>query len=255
MTRVVRTLLFANVIAYLLQNVQPALTNAFAFVPYFAWTRPWTFVTYMFLHGSLMHIGFNMLGLWFFGSGVETRLGSSRFLWLYFLSGISGALLSMVLSPTAAVIGASAGVYGVMLAFARFWPDTVIMIWGIIPVPAWLLVIITTLMSVWSGFGGIGGGTAHFAHLGGFAGAWLYLKWLERARGRFRKKAVGGAPDVLKRVESYSAIDLARVHEVNRDEVGRLLDKASKEGVGALTPEERVFLSNFVPTDRVPPAT
>jgi len=59
----------------------------------------------------------------------------------------------------------------------------------------------------------------------------------------------------LKRVEAYTAIDLARVHEVNRGEVGRLLDKASKHGVSALTPEERVFLSNFVPTDVVPPPT
>ncbi|HEX7937643.1 MAG TPA: rhomboid family intramembrane serine protease [Gemmatimonadaceae bacterium] len=255
MTRVVRTLLFANVIAFFLQQTQPALTNAFAFVPYLAWERPWTFVTYMFLHGSLMHIGFNMLGLWFFGSGVETRLGSARFTWLYFLSGISGALLSMVLSPSAAVIGASAGVYGVMLAFARFWPDTIIMIWGFIPVPARILVILTTVMSIWAGFGGMGGDTAHFAHLGGFVGAWLYLKWHERKRAGFRKRAVGGTREVLKRVESYSAIDLSRVHEVNRDEVGRLLDKAAKGGVGALTPEERAFLSNFVPKDVVPPVT
>ena len=256
MTKVVQSLLIANIVAYFVQRTQPALTDALVFVPFLALARPWTFVTYMFLHGGMMHLVFNMLGLWFFGSGVETRMGSQRFMLLYFLSGISGALLSMVFSMGTAVIGASAGVFGVMLAFARFWPDTLIMVWGIIPVPARMLVIITTVMSVWSGFGGGGGNVAHFAHLGGFAGAWLYLKWWERGRGDFKKRAVSGPANVVKRVDGWRAIDLARVHQVNRDEVSRLMDKAAKEGAGSLTPEERLFLSNFVPTtDVVPPPT
>ena len=253
MTRVVQTLIIANVIAFFIQASQPAVANAFAFIPYLALVRPWTFVTYMFLHGGMMHLAFNMLGLWFFGSGVETRMGSGRFLVLYFISGITGALLSMIFSMGTAVIGASAGVFGVMLAFARFWPDAVIHVWGIIPVPARILVIIMTLMSITSGFSGAGGNTAHFAHLGGFAGAWVYLKWWERAKGIFRKRAVSGPPEALKRVEDWRAIDASRVHEVNRGEVTRLLDKAGKDGIAALTPEERLFLSNFVPAEGPPP--
>ena len=255
MTRVVQTLLFANIIAFFIQVTQPMFANALVFIPYLAWVRPWTFVTYMFLHGGMMHLAFNMLGLWFFGSGVETRMGSRRFLLLYFLSGITGALLSLVFSRSSAVIGASAGVFGVMLAFARFWPDTVIMIWGVIPVPARILVLITTVMSIWSGFGGGGGNTAHFAHLGGFAGAWLYLKWWERGRLDFRKRAVSGPPDVNTKVEGWRSIDTSHVHEVNRGEITRLLDKAGKDGISALTPEERLFLSNFVPKDVVLPPT
>ena len=255
MTRFVQTLIIANVIAFFVQSTVPGFTNAFAFIPYFVLVRPWTLVTYMFLHGGFMHLAFNMLGLWFFGSGVETRMGSARFLVLYFVSGIAGALLSMAFSMGSAVIGASAGVFGVMLAFARFCPDTLIMVWGIIPVPARLMVIIMTVISIWSGFGGVGGNTAHFAHLGGFAGAWLYLKWWERGRGTFRKRAVSGPPEVDRRVEGWRSIDASRVHEVNRPEITRLLDKASASGIGSLTPEERVFLSNFVPKDVVPPTT
>ena len=255
MTRVVQALLIANIVAYFVQVTRPELANAFVFIPFLALARPWTVVTYMFLHGGLMHLGFNMLGLWFFGSGVETRLGSRRFLLLYFLSGISGALLSMAFSMGSGVIGASAGVFGVMLAFARFWPDTMIYVWGVIPVPARMLVILTTVMSIWAGFGGGGGNVAHFAHLGGFAGAWLYLKWWERGRGEFRKRAVVEPARALKHVEDLRAIDLSRVHQVNRDEVSRLIDKAGTEGAASLTPEERLFLSNFVPRDVVPPTT
>lgn len=256
MTRIVQSLLIANVIAFVLQNTVRGFANALVFVPYLTLYRPWTLVTYMFLHGGMMHLVFNMLGLWFFGSAVETRLGERRFLILYFLSGLSGALLSMAFSMGSAVIGASAGVFGVMLAFARYWPDTPIMVWMVIPVPARILVLITTVMSIWSGFGGGGGNIAHFAHLGGYGGAWLYLRWLDRASGAFRKRAVGGSAEAAMKLSGWRGIDLARVHQVNRDEVSRLLDKAEKEGVASLTPEERVFLSNFVPAaDVVPPTT
>jgi membrane associated rhomboid family serine protease len=255
-TRTVQALIIANVIAYFLQSTQPALFSAFVFYPPLAFVRPWTFVTYMFLHGSMMHILFNMLGLYFFGSAVEGRMGQSRFLSLYFVSGITGALLSMVFSSNSPIIGASGGVFGVMLAFARYWPETVILVWGIIPVPARVMVIINTVMSIWFGFGGTGGNTAHFAHLGGFAGAWLYLKWWERGRTDFKKRAVAGPVEVVnKKIEGWRSIDATRIHEVNRGEVLRLIEKASKNGIGALTPEERLFLSNFVPTDTVPPPT
>jgi len=252
-TRVVQILLYANIAGFFLQVMQPRLTWGFEFVPMLALYRPWTIITYMFLHGGFMHLAFNMLGLWFFGSGVETRIGSRRFLFLYFISGVTGALLSVIFARQAAIIGASAGVFGVMLAFARFWPDTTIMIWGIIPVKARMLVIITTLMALWSGFGRVSDGVAHFAHLGGYVGAWLYLKWIERRLGDFRKKAVGPRPEATKKLEGWHTIDVTRIHPVNRDEVQRLINKASTGGMAALTPEEALFLSNFVPTNGSPP--
>jgi membrane associated rhomboid family serine protease len=108
---------------FIVQIQVPEVYSAFVFVPVLTLFRPWTIVSYMFLHGGMMHLLLNMLGLFFFGSRVEDRLGGGRFTVLYFLSGISGALLSLVFTPTAQIIGASAGVFGVMLAFAHFWPD------------------------------------------------------------------------------------------------------------------------------------
>ena len=194
LTRYVRALLFANIGVYFLQQTVDAVNYYLVFVPQLVLTRPWTLVTYMFLHAGTMHLVFNMIGLYFFGPRVEERLGSRSFLYLYFISGITGALLSLVMGQTAAVVGASGGVFGVMLAFAWFWPDAPIHIWGIIPIPARMLVIITTVLTLWSGFGGSRGNIAHFAHLGGYLGAFLYLKWLDRKRLDFRKKATAGSP-------------------------------------------------------------
>ncbi len=255
MTPVVRFLLIANVGAFFLQLSLPALANAFVFVPQLVLVRPWSVLTYMFLHSGLMHLGFNMLALFFFGPRVEERIQSRQFTILYFLSGLSGAFLSFVFAPGSPIIGASAGVFGVMLAFAYFWPHAPIYIWGVIPVPARMLVIITTVLALWSGIGGVRSGVAHFAHLGGYVGAYLYLRWLDRSRTAFKRQATAAPATATQRVAGWRSIDRATVHEVNRSEVDRILDKIGAHGVGSLTPQERTFLSTFVPPDdRVPPA-
>lgn len=256
MTPWVMRLLVANVIAFFLQMTVHGVTSAFAFVPALALARPWTAVTYMFMHGGFTHILFNMIALYFFGPRVEERLGSNRFITLYFLSGISGALTSSIFAPYSPIIGASGAVFGVMLAFAHFWPRAQIYIWGILPIEAWLLVIAAVALSLFSGFTGTGGAVAHFAHLGGFAGAFLYIKYLDARVGsrRFKRAATPRVAD--RSLANWKKVDTSKVHEVNRDELNRILDKISSRGLGSLTPQEKAFLSSFVPPDdRVPPAT
>ena len=157
------------------------------------------------------------------------------------------------MSP-AALIGASAGVFGVVLAFARFWPTDKIYIWGVLPLEARWLVGITIVMAIYSGMNGSRGGVADFAHLGGYVGAYLYLKWLEETKGskRFRELAAKPLPD--RQLANWNKVNMQTVHELNRDEVNRILDKISAQGLGSLTPQEKQFLSNFVPPDdRVAP--
>jgi membrane associated rhomboid family serine protease len=258
-TPAVRTLLIATVGTFFFQKMMPGIEEPFVFVPQLVLLRPWSIVTYMFLHGGLGHLFFNMLALFFFGPQVESRIGTPRFVWLYFLSGIAGALLSFVFAFNAAIIGASGGVFGVSLAFAYFWPNAPIYIWGVLPVPARILVIVYGLFSIWGARYGTDN-TAHFAHLGGYAGAFLYLKWIERRKGQFRRAKV----DAPVRAEekrlstAWKSVDRTKVHEVNRDELDRILDKISAQGIDSLTAQEKTFLMHFVPPDdrdKVPPTS
>jgi membrane associated rhomboid family serine protease len=252
MTPWVTRLLIANVALHALRKIYPIeLWSDLVFVPALTLTRPWSVVTYMFLHGDFSHLLFNMLGLFFFGSRVESRLGERRFLTLYLASGITGALASSIFTPSAAVIGASAGVFGVMLAFAMFWPREQIYIWGILPVEARVLVLVTTGIALYFGMRG-GGGVAHFAHLGGYLGAWLYLKWIGRnpAQRKFQARMNAVEPSVKKAIAlKKDALNLQGVHPLTREEVDRILDKINAEGMQSLTVEELRFLSNFAPMD------
>ncbi len=253
MTPWVTRLLLANGAMFLITKTFPRLEWALVFVPVLTPVRPWSLITYMFLHGDLWHLLFNMLGLFFFGPRLEIRLGSRRFLTLYLASGIAGALLSFV-TPRAAIVGASAAVFGVLLGYALYWPHERVYIWGILPVPARVLVVVLTLLSLYGGFTA-GGGIAHFAHLGGFLGGLLYLKWSERrtAAARFRARA---APKpratTTSDLERWSRIRPDTMHPLNRAEYERLLRKIQEEGPDRLTPAERAFLDRFAeyPEDR-----
>ncbi len=248
MTPWVRRLLVANIAVFVLQITVPMTTVFLAFIPAYILERPWTILTYMFAHsvGSFSHILFNMLGLLIFGPRVEARLGSGHFLRLYLAAGITGALLS-VFTPYAAIIGASGAVFGVQLAFARFWPREKLLIWGVLPVEARTLVIVMTVLSLSFGVRG-GGNVAHFAHLGGYLGAWIYLVLAERYSPARRWRArVDAARPGVENLGEIKKVDLSGVHEVNREEIERLLAKIAAEGERSLSPQERMFLSHFLP--------
>ena len=255
MTPWVVRLIAANVLMYFLELMMPGIVRLLAFVPMEAFKHPWTIITYQFIHdpNGIMHILFNMLGLYFFGPRVEERLGSKRFLALYLISGIGGALLSFVFARHAAIVGASGALFGVMLAFATFWPTERILIWGVLPVEARILVLFYTALSLYSGLRGSRGGVADFAHLGGFVGAFFYLQWYQRSSGakKFKQRVVEKVEDPA--LLKWKKVDVQKAHEVNRDELNRILDKINRHGLNSLSVQERLFLSNFIPKDDRPP--
>ncbi|HLB11211.1 MAG TPA: rhomboid family intramembrane serine protease [Gemmatimonadaceae bacterium] len=249
MTPWVKRLLIANVGVFLLQLAYPELTSLLAFVPARVLSAPWTPLTYMFIHGGFWHILFNMIVLYFFGPRVEERLGSNRFITLYLISGFTGALFS-VFTPDVAILGASAAVFGVELAYARFWPLDRVYIYGVLPIQMRWLVVITVVMSIF-GLGGFEPGVAHLAHLGGLVGAAIYLYVISRSRARPKKSGPVRAEvrqptpprgDDMKR---WATIPRGELHEINRHEVDRLLDKISLKGINSLTPSERAALDRF----------
>ncbi|MEX0935882.1 MAG: rhomboid family intramembrane serine protease [Gemmatimonadota bacterium] len=255
----VKRLLIANTFVFLLTMIvgQNLLFNWFGFSPSDALTRPWGAVTYMFLHGGIWHLLANMIGLFFFGPPLESRWGSSEFLKYYLLCGLGGVVLSFVFAPAGTIIGASAAVYAIMLAFAWHWPEVPIYIWGIFPVKAKWVVAAAFVLVFINAFGGAGGGVAHFAHLGGLLTGLGYLKFggqLGAKLGEMRSSSSSERFAIVPRKESREEEDgrssrksqgrprSMRKEEELLDEVDRILDKISARGMSALTEEERKVL-------------
>ena len=188
-TPAIKALMIANVAAFLLTRyIAPDLQLYLGMEPESVVERQWIWqpVTYMFLHGGIFHILFNMLALWMFGVELERMWGSRFFTKYYFVTGVGAAVTTLVLSFTpfafadqlyyALTIGASGAVYGVLLAYAMYFPNRPIYMYFFFPIPAKYFVIIIGAISLLSSMNGPGGGVAHTTHLGGLIAGYLYLK-------------------------------------------------------------------------------
>jgi membrane associated rhomboid family serine protease len=189
-------LIAANVVMYLLQySSNGRLDDALALWPlspidgqvYF---HVWQIITYAFLHDtrSIYHLLFNMLGLWMFGSEIERTVGARRLLACYFASVITAGLTQLFVpalfgAPPAPTIGASGGVFGLLLAYALLFPHRkVVPLIPPIPMPAWLFATLYAGLELFMGVTGTFSGIAHFAHLGGMLGSALVVMQWRRGR-------------------------------------------------------------------------
>ena len=194
---VTRAIILTNIGVFLLQQVaQNAFIALFALWPVSdPLFEPWQLVTYSFLHEGhlarldIAHIFFNMFALFMFGRPLEQFFGSRRFIIYYFVCVISAAATELLVQNATQtggpVLGASGGVFGLLLAFAWYFPRQKLILIPIpIPMPAWLFVALYGILELVLGVTGAEAGVAHFAHLGGMLGGALsILYW--RARGRF----------------------------------------------------------------------
>jgi membrane associated rhomboid family serine protease len=188
---VTQRLIIVNAIVFLLTiAVGDAVMVPFALWPIGPHFAPWQLVTYAFLHGSVMHVVFNMFGLAMFGSDLERVWGSRRYLIYYAVSVLAAALVQLALGLLSAAsyptIGASGGVFGLLLAFAMYFPRrTVMLIFPPIPMPAWLFATLYGALELFLGVTGTQAGVAHFAHLGGMLGGYLLIRVWRTRRGPF----------------------------------------------------------------------
>jgi membrane associated rhomboid family serine protease len=185
-----RALILINVAVFLLQQFAgDAIAQLLALWPLGGGFRPWQLITYAFLHGGVLHIFFNMFALYMFGGALEGYWGGRRLVLFYLVCVLTAALTQLAVQyPSGAqeeVIGASGGVFGVLLAFAWYFPrQRIILLFPPIPMPAWVFVTVYGLLELFLGVTGTQQGVAHFAHLGGMlGGALCILYW--RARHRF----------------------------------------------------------------------
>jgi len=224
--------------------------------------RPWTAVTYMFVHVGFGHLFTNMLVLFFFGPPLENHWGSRFFLKFYLACGLGGAafhlLLGSLIGPVP-MIGASGAIFGLLLAFAMNWPDAKIYLYFLFPVPAKWFVGILGAFTLFATVQGGGGGVAHWAHLGGLVTGFLYLRFGERIgrglkRGFFKEKPShvrverGGRAEAPRRERREPRPSSRRAGGVDGDaldEVDRILDKIRESGMDSLTPKERAFLDEM----------
>jgi membrane associated rhomboid family serine protease len=171
-----------NLAVFFLSNINSQIVQYLAMNPVLTVMRNfwWQPATYMFAHASISHLVFNMLGLFFFGTQVERELGSWEFLLFYLITGLLAGLFSLAVywftgSYYVFLLGASGAVYAVLLAFATFFPNAEIYIFGILPVRASIMVVGYTAIELFSQMSGRGGNVAHLTHLAGFAFAYLYF--------------------------------------------------------------------------------
>ena len=218
----VKVLLITNVVTWLINMLVPAMTLKLGLSPKDVFTgfAIWQPFTYMFLHDTsgFGHILFNMLALWMFGTELERTWGTRFFTKYYLVTGVGAAattLLLALVSPAiyySLTVGASGAIYGLLMAWAMYFPHRTILFWGIFPIPARVFVLIMGAIAFLSSLGGPGSGIAHIAHLGGLVVGYLYLKslrvrpldelryrWLRwrmgRARSRFDVYSGGKAED------------------------------------------------------------
>lgn len=227
-TPAVRALIIANTVMFLARQALPELSLYFGLTPAMVFERLWLWqlLTYMFLHGGVFHILFNMLSLWMFGTEFERIWGTRYFLWFYFATGLAAAATTLLASllpfsfadvwyqvPT---IGASGSIYGLLVAYGLYFPDRPIYMYLVFPIPAKYFVLLIGAITF---LASDGGGVAHAAHLGGAVGGYLllkgsrgisspiaelkyrYLRWkLGRAKRRFDVHAGGRRDDWDRRI-------------------------------------------------------
>ena len=280
MTRVVQVLLAINIaMAFLGATIvrSEELESLFAFRSGPLAETWWTAFTYMFLHAGLWHLAMNMYTLWIFGPRLEHAWGSRSFALFYLWCGLGGAVFHGLFGGLSPMVGASAAIFGVMLAYAMHWPRDEIYLFGVIPLRVATLVVVLAATNIFLGFSAGAGGVAYFAHLGGFAFAFLYLKKPQHVSIDQLRQRVSPAPDVSDdmtprstprpssrsrhrdEVDEIVAQSKAAVakrparldpggrgpRDAKGEELDRVLDKISKHGLLSLTSSERKLLEEM----------
>lgn len=250
----IKWILIANLAGFCLaQIVGPQFFELFGLIPRSVIVDRWVWqpFTYLFIHGNFMHLLFNLFALWMFGMPVEAQWGSKDFVKYYMLCGLGAALAQLIVGPfsRSPVIGASGPVYGLLVAFAMLYPDSVVYLYFMVPIAASHMAILYGVIVFFSGISGSSPGVAHFAHLGGMLTGYIYLRWwwLLKIKVKAMLSGFGEAPDPgtapnrrVRRVPSA-----APAAEETMEEIDRILDKILVSGLESLTEEERALMRRY----------
>ncbi len=279
-TRGVQVLIAVNVAILFLQMTllsKDFLVSALGF----SWAERahwWSLVTYTFVHGGLAHMAINMYALFVFGPRLEQAWGTKRFISVYFWCGLGGLLLHAVFKVEGSLIGASSAVFGVMTVYAMEWPDDEIFLFGVLPMRVWTAVMLfvgtTLMMGILTNLTG-GASIAFCAQLGGAITGWVYMRTpgttsmdqfkhriaripdveeppraIPRSQPRVRER-VEEVDEIVARSKAIAAkrtvtlIEPPRRRDSKSEELNRVLDKISAQGLESLTSDERQTLEEM----------
>ncbi len=243
MTPAVKALIIINGFIYVAQELLALpLTPYFGLVPYAVLHKltVWQLVTYMFLHGGFLHVAFNMFALWMFGSQIERVWGTREFVKYYFITGIGAGLINVAFNTGSIIptIGASGAIFGLLLAYGILFPNNVILLYFFIPLKAKYFVMLFAGIEFLMARSYTADGVAHWAHLGGMAVGFLYLRalpLLRSASNRTQEKHREHKEAIKIKFDARKITDLEGI----RSEVDYLLDRISRVGYENLTEEEK----------------
>jgi membrane associated rhomboid family serine protease len=246
----VKNLILANVAVFLVSAIVGTdFIRLFGLVPRQVLEERWVWqpVTYMFVHGGFLHLLFNVFMLWMFGMPIEAQWGTREFLKYYFVCGLSVALVKLLLWPQSAVplVGASGALFGLLVAFALLYPDSVVYLYFFLPVKAAHMAILCGLIEFFSMLGQGGGRIDHFAHLTGLGVGYVYIRWwwTFKLRAKAALSDLVSGPAARPRRPPRQRPDPApRPAAASMEDVDRILDKILAKGLDSLTDEEREIM-------------
>jgi len=254
----VKNLILANVAVFVVSLVAgPDFNQHFGLVPHRVLADRWVWqpVTYMFVHGGLFHLFFNVFMLWMCGMPIEDQWGTKEFLKFYFACGLSVALVKIAVWPhsTIPLIGASGAIYGLLVAFAVLYPDAVFYFYFFIPVKAAHMAILCGVIEFFAMLGQGRGGVDHFAHLTGLGVGYVYIRWWWAFKLRVKSALsdlAAGAAQTPKRVSgrparSRGAPQTKPDAAASMEDVDRILDKILAKGLDSLTEAEREIMRRY----------
>ncbi len=257
----IRALIIGNTLIFALSYVVGGrFLDMFGLVPTHVLQDRWIWqpLTYLFIHGGLMHLLFNLFALWMFGMPVESQWGQLEFLKFYLICGLGAAAATIAMAPhsNVPVIGASGSIYGLLVAFAMLYPDAVVYLYFLIPVKAAHMAILFGLIEFFAGASGSNPGVARFAHLGGMVTGYLYIRWWWlvklRTKAFFRGMTTGVQTPAPRRPSRRAAPAAQPAPAADHDpaqaqmaEVDRILDKILVSGLDSLTDEERAIMRKY----------
>jgi membrane associated rhomboid family serine protease len=265
---VIKTLLISNVAIFFLANffgmfriqgfpLGPIISYIFVLYPLDNGFQFYQLITYMFMHGGLMHLLFNMFALWMFGIELENQWGSKKFLIYYLLCGIGAGLTNLFISPlfgpAAPTVGASGAIYGVLIAFGMMYPDRPIFVYFFLPIRAKYFVILYILIELITLANRTPDGIAHFAHLGGAAVGMIFILIDQRssflqnfARKTTDRVFTSNSNNYNYQYRKETTSDAEFFEMKNEDAIQKnideILDKISQHGYQSLTEEEKRML-------------